>query len=43
MVEACERSLQALLESNAAALADTVVHGVLEPLLTPVLSLALFL
>ena len=42
VVEACERSLQALLESNAAALADTVVHGVLEPLLTPVLSLALF-
>ena len=41
VVEACERSLQALLESNAAALADTVVHGVLEPLLTPVLSLAL--
>lgn len=42
VVEACERSLQALLENNAAALADTVVHGVLEPLLTPVLSLALF-
>ena len=42
IVEACERSLSAVLNDNAVLLADTIVQKVLAPLLTPVISLVLF-
>ena len=42
IVEACERSISALLSDNAVVLADAIVQKVLAPLLTPVISLVLF-
>ena len=42
IVEACERSVSAVLSDNAVVLADTIVQSVLQPLLTPVISLVLF-
>ena len=42
IVEACQRSLNAVLNDNAVLLADTIVQKVLAPLLTPVISLVLF-
>ncbi len=42
IVEACERSLSAVLNDNAVLLADAIVQKVLAPLLTPVISLVLF-
>ena len=42
IVEACERSISAVLNDNAVLLADTIVQKVLAPLLTPVISLVLF-
>ena len=41
-MEACERSISAVLNDNAALLADVIVQKVLAPLLTPVISLVLF-
>ena len=43
IVEACERSVSAVLSDNAVVLADVIVQKVLAPLLTPVISLVLFL
>ena len=42
IVEACERSISAVLNDNAVLLADVIVQKVLAPLLTPVISLVLF-
>ena len=42
IVEACERSISAVLSDNAVVLADVIVQKVLAPLLTPVISLVLF-
>ena len=42
IVEACERSINAVLADNAVVLADTIVEKVLQPLLTPVIMLVLF-
>ena len=42
IVEACERSISAVLNDNAVVLADVIVQKVLAPLLTPVISLVLF-
>ena len=42
IVEACERSVSAVLSDNAVVLADVIVQKVLAPLLTPVISLVLF-
>ena len=42
IVDACERSISAVLNDNAVVLADTIVQKVLAPLLTPVISLVLF-
>ena len=42
IVDACERSIMALLSDNAVVLADAIVQKVLAPLLTPVISLVLF-
>ena len=42
IVEACERSISAVLADNAVVLADTIVQKVIAPLLTPVISLVLF-
>ena len=42
IVDACERSISAVLNDNAIVLADTIVQKVLAPLLTPVISLVLF-
>ncbi len=42
IVEACERTLDALLTDNAVILADTIVNDVLEPLIAPVISIVLF-
>ena len=42
IVEACERSISAVLSDNAVVLADAIVQKVLAPLLTPVISLVLF-
>ena len=42
IVEACERSITAVLNDNAVVLADAIVQKVLAPLLTPVISLVLF-
>ena len=42
IVEACERSISAVLNDNAVLLADAIVQKVLAPLLTPVISLVLF-
>ena len=42
IVEACERSVSAVLSDNAVVLADVIVQKVLAPLLTPVISLMLF-
>ncbi len=42
IVEACERSVTAVLSDNAVVLADVIVQRVLAPLLTPVISLVLF-
>ena len=42
IVEACERSISAILSDNAVVLADVIVQKVLAPLLTPVISLVLF-
>ena len=42
IVEACERSVSAVLSDNAVGLADVIVQKVLAPLLTPVISLVLF-
>ena len=39
IVEACERSVSAVLSDNAVVLADVIVQKVLAPLLTPVISL----
>ena len=41
-MDACERSISAVLNDNAVVLADTIVQKVLAPLLTPVISLVLF-
>ena len=41
IVEACERSVSAVLSDNAVVLADVIVQKVLAPLLTPVISLVL--
>ena len=40
IVEACERSISAVLSDNAVVLADVIVQKVLAPLLTPVISVA---
>ena len=42
IVDACERSISAVLSDNAVVLADVIVQRVLAPLLTPVISLVLF-
>ena len=42
IVEACERSISAVLSNNAVVLADVIVQKVLAPLLTPVISVVLF-
>ena len=42
IVDACERSISAVLNDNAVVLADTIVQKVLAPLLTPVISVVLF-
>ena len=42
IVAACERSIGAVLADNAVVLADTIVENVLQPLLTPVITLVLF-
>ena len=42
IVEACERSVSAVLSDNAVVLADVIVQKVLAPLLTPGISLVLF-
>ena len=42
IVEACERSISAVLSDNAVVLADVIVQKVLAPLLTPVISVVLF-
>ena len=42
IVDACERSISAVLNDNAVVLADAIVQKVLAPLLTPVISLVLF-
>ena len=42
IVDACERSISAVLNDNAVVLADTIVQKVLAPLLTPGISLVLF-
>ena len=42
IVEACERSVSAVLSDNAVVLADAIVQKVLAPLLTPVISVVLF-
>ena len=42
IVEACERSISAVLSDNAVVLAAVIVQNVLAPLLTPVISLVLF-
>ena len=42
IVEACERSISAVLSDNAVMLADVIVQKVLAPLLTPVISVVLF-
>ena len=42
IVEACQRSISAVLSDNAVVLADAIVQKVLAPLLTPVISLVLF-
>ena len=42
IVEACERSISAVLSDNAVVLADAIVQKVLAPLLTPVISVVLF-
>ena len=43
IVDACERSISAVLNDNAVVLADTIVQKVLAPLLTPVISFGLWL
>lgn len=43
IVETCERSISAVLSDNAVVLADAIVQKVLAPLLTPVISVVLFL
>ena len=42
IVEACQRSLSAVLTDNAVVMADAIVQHVLMPLLTPVISIVLF-
>ena len=42
IVEACERSISAVLSDNAVVLADAIVQKVLAPLLTPVISVVTF-
>ena len=42
IVAACERSIGAVLADNAVVLADSIVENVLQPLLTPVITLVLF-
>ena len=42
IVEACERSISAVLSDNAVVLADVIVQKVLAPLLTPVISVCSF-
>ncbi len=42
IVEAFERSISAALSNNAVVLADSIVQNVIEPLLTPVISIVLF-
>ena len=42
IVETCERSIWAVLSDNAVVLADSIVENVLQPLLTPVITVVLF-